>query len=178
MQHTITILVENKPGVLARVASLFSRRGYNIASLAVSITNDPTVSRITLVAEGDEFELEQIVKQTTKLVDVVRVADYTGTPILDRELALIKVKADPGDRSAIIQIAQVFEGSIVDFSGEGTFTIEVTGRTDKIDAIEELLAPYGISETVRTGRIAMARGATTAYGVGHSSTHIFEESAE
>jgi acetolactate synthase-1/3 small subunit len=174
-QHTITILVENKPGVLARVASLFARRAFNIASLAVSITNDPTVSRITLVAEGDEVELEQIVKQTNKLIDVVRVADYTGKPILERELALIKVTATPENRAALMQIVQVFEAKIIDFSAEQTFTIEVTGDTEKIDAIEQLLEPFGIRETVRTGRIAMARGVLTAYGEGRTSTTAFSE---
>ncbi|HEY3268938.1 MAG TPA: acetolactate synthase small subunit [Armatimonadota bacterium] len=170
MQHTITILVENKPGVLARVAGLFARRGYNIASLAVSITNDPTVSRITLVAEGDEDTLAQIVKQTDKLIDVVRVADYTSTAVLQRELALYKVSAPLENRPAIMQIADVFRGNVVDMSPEDTFTIEVTGEPEKIDAMERLLAPYGIKETVRTGAIVMARGATTAYGEGASST--------
>jgi acetolactate synthase-1/3 small subunit len=169
--------VENKPGVLARVASLFARRAFNIASLAVSITNDPTVSRITLVAEGDEFELAQIVKQTNKLIDVVRVADYTGLPILQRELALVKVNANISNRTEIMQIVEVFEANIVDFSAEDTFTIEVTGDSDKIDAIERRLAPYGIRETVRTGRIAMARGATTAYGEDATSTRVIPEAA-
>lgn len=163
MRHTITVLVENKPGVLARVASLFARRGFNIASLAVSITNDPEVSRITLVAEGNEKDLRQIVKQTDKLVDVVRVADYTGTPVLERELALIKVSAPLEDRVAIMQVAEVFKANIVDMS-EDTFTLEVTGDTEKVDAIERLLEPYGIRETVRTGAIVLARGGVTAQG--------------
>lgn len=170
MQHTITILVENKPGVLARVASLFARRGFNIASLAVSITNDPTVSRITLVSEGDDQTLGQIVKQTEKLIDVVRVADYTGKPVLERELALVKVTAPMEHRQGILQIAEVFKASIVDMSPEDTFTLEITGDSEKIDAIERLLEPYGIKETVRTGAIVMARGTTTAYGEGASST--------
>lgn len=165
MRHTITVLVENKPGVLARVTSLFARRGFNIASLAVSITNDPEVSRITLVAEGNEKDLRQIVKQTDKLVDVVRVADYTGTPVLERELALIKVGAPLDDRVAIMQIAEVFKANIVDMA-EDTFTLEVTGDTEKVDAIERLLEPYGIRETVRTGAIVLARGGVTAQGGG------------
>lgn len=163
MRHTITVLVENKPGVLARVASLFARRGFNIASLAVSITNDPEVSRITIVAEGEAKDLRQIVKQTDKLVDVVRVADYTGTAVLERELALIKVSAPTNDRVAIMQIAEVFKASIVDMA-EDTFTLEVTGDTEKVDAIESLLEPYGIRETVRTGAIVLARGNVTAQG--------------
>jgi acetolactate synthase I/III small subunit len=169
MQHTITILVENKPGVLARVAGLFARRGFNITSLAVSTTNDPTVSRITLVAEGDDQELKQIVKQSNKLVDVVRVADYTGTPILERELAFIKVKAEKPERQSLMQIAEIFRASIVDSSND-TFTLEVTGDPHKIDALEHQLEEYGILETVRTGVIAMARGQETAYGEGASST--------
>lgn len=166
--HTITVLVENKPGVLARVASLFARRGFNIASLAVSITNDPTVSRITLVAEGDDQTLAQIVKQTEKLVDVVRVADYTDTPVLERELALVKVSAPVEKRQEIFQIADVFKASVVDMSLEDTFTLEVTGDSEKIDAFEQLLKPYGIHETVRTGAIVMARGMTTAFGAGNA----------
>jgi acetolactate synthase I/III small subunit len=169
-QHNITVLVENKPGVLARVASLFARRGFNIASLAVSITNDPTVSRISLVAEGDATELGQIVKQTNKLIDVVRVADYTDSPVLERELALIKVDAMPSDRQQIMQIVDIFRATIVDFSAEDTFTVEVTGDSDKIAAIVRLLEPFGIRETVRTGRIVMARGSLTAYGEGQTST--------
>lgn len=174
MQHTITVLVENKPGVLARVASLFARRGFNIASLAVSITNDPTISRITLVAEGDDQALAQIVKQTDKLIDVVRVADYTGKEVLQRELALVKVSAPPEARQAIMQIADVFRANIVDMSPEDTFTLEVTGEPDKIDAIERLLQPFVIKETVRTGAIVMARGATTAYGEGGTTAPMLE----
>lgn len=174
MQHTITVLVENKPGVLARVASLFARRGFNIASLAVSITDDPTISRITLVAEGDDQTLAQIVKQTDKLIDVVRVADYTDKVVLQRELALVKVSAPPESRQAIMQIADVFRANIVDMSPEDTFTLEVTGEPEKIEAIERLLHPYGIKETVRTGAIVMARGATTAYGEGGVNAPMLE----
>jgi acetolactate synthase-1/3 small subunit len=163
MRHTVTVLVENKPGVLARVTSLFARRAFNIASLAVSITNDPEVSRITLVAEGSAQDLRQIVKQTDKLIDVIRVADYTDTPVLERELALVKVSAQRDDRAAIMQIAEVFKAGILDM-GDDTFTLEVTGDTEKVDAMERLLEPYGIRETVRTGAIVLARGGTTAYG--------------
>lgn len=172
MQHTITILVENKPGVLARVASLYARRAFNIESLAVSITNDPTVSRITLVAEGDDQTLGQIVKQTEKLIDVVRVADYTGTPVVERELALIKVSAPAEHRQAIFQIAEVFRAGVVDMSLDNTFTLEITGDSEKIDAFERLLEEYGICETVRTGAIVMARGSTTAYG--HGASHALD----
>lgn len=160
MQHTITALVENRPGVLARVSGLFARRGFNIESLAVSITQDPMISRMTIVVGGDDTILEQITKQLNKLVDVIRVADYQGMPIVQRELAMIKVNADPSVRSEIMQIVDVFRAKIVDISDK-TFTVEVTGSVEKVDALEKLLEPYGIKELVRTGRIAMMRGART-----------------
>lgn len=161
MQHTITVLVENKPGVLARVSGLFARRGFNIESLAVSITDDPTVSRMTIVVTGDDSTLAQINKQTSKLIDVIRVVDYSEIPTVERELALIKVKAESADRAAIMQIVDIFRAKIIDISST-SFTIEVTGGIDKVDAIEDLLRPYGIMEVVRTGKIAMARGSHTA----------------
>ncbi|MCX8053326.1 MAG: acetolactate synthase small subunit [Armatimonadetes bacterium] len=161
MQHTITVLVENKPGVLARVSGLFARRGFNIESLAVSITDDPTISRMTIVVTGDDSVLDQINKQTNKLIDVIKVIDYSEVPIVERELAMIKVAAEPARRAEIMQIVDIFQAKIIDIS-ETTFTIEVTGSTEKVDAIERLLAPFGIREVVRTGKIAMARGATTA----------------
>lgn len=160
MQHTITALVENKPGVLARVSGLFARRGFNIESLAVSIAEDPSVSRMTIVVEGDDAVLEQISKQLNKLVDVIKVIDYQGIAIVQRELAMIKVNADAAVRSEIMQIVGIFRAKIVDISDK-TFTVEVTGSVDKVDAIEKLLEPYGINELVRTGRIAMMRGART-----------------
>ncbi|MCE5315048.1 MAG: acetolactate synthase small subunit [Armatimonadota bacterium] len=163
MQHTITVLVENKPGVLARVSGLFARRGFNIESLAVSITDDPTVSRMTIVVSGDAPTLEQINKQTDKLIDVIKVVDYSEIPIVERELAMIKVNAENMQRSEIMQIVNIFNAKIIDIS-QDSFTIEVTGRIDKVDAIEKLLAPYGIKEMVRTGMIAMARGSHTAVG--------------
>lgn len=161
MQHTITVLVENRPGVLARVSGLFARRGFNIESLAVSITDDPTVSRMTIVVTGDDSTLAQINKQTSKLIDVIKVVDYSEIPTVERELALIKVKAESAERAAIMQIVDIFRAKIIDIS-ETSFTIEVTGGTDKVDAIEDLLRPYGIMEVVRTGKIAMARGSHTA----------------
>ena len=161
IQHTITVLVENKPGVLARVSGLFARRGFNIESLAVSITDDPTVSRMTIVVTGDDSVLEQINKQTNKLIDVIKVIDYSQIPIVERELALIKVAAKAARRAEIMQIADVFRAKIIDIS-ETTFTIEVTGGVDKVDAIEKLLMPFGIKEIVRTGKIAVARGGHTA----------------
>ena len=160
MQHTITVLVENKPGVLARVSGLFARRGFNIESLAVSITDDPSVSRMTIVVEGDDTVLEQITKQLHKLIDVIKVEDYHGIPIVQRELAMIKVNAEPPARPDIMQVVNIFRAKIIDISDK-TFTVEVTGSVEKIDAMEELLKPYGIRELVRTGRIAMMRGART-----------------
>ena len=161
MQHTITVLVENKPGVLARVSGLFARRGYNIESLAVSITDDPTVSRMTIAVTGDDSTLEQIIKQTNKLIDVIRIIDYSTIPIIERELALIKITAKAAKRAEIMQISDIFRAKIIDIS-ETTFTIEVTGNIEKVDAIERLLEPFGIQEMVRTGKIAVARGAHTA----------------
>ncbi|MHB1189814.1 MAG: acetolactate synthase small subunit [Armatimonadota bacterium] len=160
MLHTITVLVENKSGVLARVSGLFARRGFNIESLSVSITDDPSVSRMTIVVSGDDTVLEQITKQLNKLIDVIRVVDYQDTPIVTRELSMIKVNADPTKRAEIMQIVDVFRAKIIDISDK-TFTVEVTGSVDKVDALENLLAPYGIRELVRTGRIAMMRGAKT-----------------
>ena len=161
MQHTITALVENKPGVLARVSGLFARRGFNIESLAVSITDDPTVSRMTIVVTGDDSVLDQINKQTFKLVDVIKVIDYSEIPILERELAMIKVNAESHQRAEIMQIVDIFRAKIIDIS-DSSFTIEVTGNVDKVDALETLLKPFGIMEVVRTGKIALARGPHTA----------------
>lgn len=161
MQHTITALVENKPGVLARVSGLFARRGFNIESLAVSITDDPTVSRMTIVVSGEESVLEQITKQLNKLIDVIKVVDYTGLPVVERELALVKVNAEPKNRGEIMQIVDIFRAKIIDIS-DRSFTIEVTGGVEKVDAMEKLLEPYGMLEMVRTGKIAMARGPKTA----------------
>jgi len=161
VQHTITALVENTPGVLARVAGLFSRRGFNIESLAVSITEDPSISRMTIVVGGDDRALEQIEKQLNKLIEVIKVYDYTDTASVDRELALVKVTATPEKRAEILQISDIFRGKIIDVS-ERTLTIEVTGQVEKIDAFQNLLDPYGIKELVRTGKIALSRGARSA----------------
>ncbi len=157
MQHVISVLVENKPRVLARIASLFARRGYNIESLAVGPTQDPTISRITLVVEGDEDILEQISKQLYKLIDTIKVGDFTNTSFVDRELALIKVNAPSALRGEIVQTVEIFRARVVDVA-EKSLMIEVTGTPDKIDALEQLLKKYGIIEMVRTGRIALARG--------------------
>ena len=160
-QHIVTALVQNHAGVLARVAGLFARRGYNIESLTVSVTDNPEISRMTIVVAGDHLVLEQITKQLHKLIEVIRVVEYTEIAAVERELALIKVMAEPKFRSEVIQIVEIFRGRIIDMS-EKTFIVEVTGSTDKIDKIEEMLSAYGIREMVRTGVIAMARGAKTA----------------
>jgi acetolactate synthase I/III small subunit len=157
MRHTISILVENEFGVLARVAGMFSGRGFNIESLSVAETMDPTVSRITLVTRGDDQALEQIEKQLNKLVAVIKVIDFTDTAHVERELVLIKVAADERSRGEIVNIVDIFRGKIIDGSRR-SYVIEVTGAEDKIDALIELLKPIGIKEIVRTGRVAMFRG--------------------
>jgi acetolactate synthase-1/3 small subunit len=150
-------LVENKSGVLARVASLFSARGFNIDSLAVGETEEPTVSRMTIVVRGDERILDQVEKQLDRLVDVVKVSDYLQTPHLERDLALIKVRAGKESRSELMQICDIFRTKIVDISAD-TAIIEATGDEGKIDALLKLLEPFGILEMSRTGIVALARG--------------------
>jgi len=157
MKHTISVLVNNRPGVLARVSSLFSRRGFNIDSLAVSTTEDPLVSRMTIVVTGDEMVLEQIEKQLYKLIDVIKVRDHSEDPLVDRELSLIKVNATPQSRAEIMQIVEVFRGQIVDMS-ESSLIIEATGDSEKVDALLRILNPFGIREMVRTGKVVMVRG--------------------
>ena len=159
-EHTISVLVENRPRVLAHTASLFSRRGFNIDSLAVATTEDPTVSRMTIVVKGSDAVLEQITKQLNKLIDVIKVLDHTGESMVSRELALFKVNADPRHRAEIMQIVSIFRGNIVDVA-EKTFIIECTGTADKIDAFAGLLEQFGIKEMMRTGRIVLARGTKT-----------------
>jgi len=160
MKTTLSVLVENQPGVLSRIAGLFSRRGFNIDSLAVGTTENPDISRMTIVVEGDEYVVEQVKKQLNKLVDVIKVSKIIPEDSVKRELVLIKVDADSHMRSEIIQIAEIFRASIVDVS-QKSLTIELTGDKDKIAAFEELLRPFGIKELVRTGVIAVNRGANT-----------------
>jgi len=157
MRHTISVLVENKFGVLARIATLFAARGFNIDSLAVGETENPDVSRMTIVVRGDDRILEQVEKQLNKLVDVIKVSDFLDTSHIERDLMLIKVKVDKVNRSEILQIADVFRANIVDVSSESVI-IEVTGDEDKLDALIKLLRPFGIKEMVRTGVVAIARG--------------------
>ena len=158
MKHTISALVENHPGVLARISGLFSARGFNIDSLTVGETEDPTVSRMTIVVEGDERTLEQVKKQLNKLIDVITVHDLTKTRFIDRELMLIKVNVETSKaRTQIIEVAETMEASIADL-GTDTITIEAVGETKKIDDLIELLRQFGIKEIVRTGKIAMSVG--------------------
>ncbi len=156
-KHTIAVLVENRFGVLSRVAGLFSARGYNIESLSVGETVDPTVSRMTLVVRGDEFVIEQVIKQLHKLIDVIKVTDLTEEDHVVRELALMRVNAEPANRAEILRTADIFRAKVVDVTPV-TFTLEATGDEQKIDAIIELLRPFGIQELVRTGKVAIARG--------------------
>jgi acetolactate synthase-1/3 small subunit len=156
MKHTIAVIVNNRPGVLSRVSNLFSRRAFNIESLAVGTTEDESVSRITLVASGDEDVLEQIIKQLYKLIDVIRVYDLPTATAVERELALIKVNANESNRSEIMQVVDIFRGRIVDVS-EGSMIVEITGDEGKVSGIERLLKKFGIKELVRTGKIAMGR---------------------
>jgi acetolactate synthase-1/3 small subunit len=155
--HTISVLVENQPGVLARVSHVFARRGYNIESLAVSRTEDPTVSRMTIVVAGNDELFNQMGKQMLKLIDVIKVIDHTRDNLVERELALIKVKTDPSTRGEIMQIADVFRANLVDISND-TVMIEVTGKQSKVDAIQRMLEKFEILELVRTGRIVLVRG--------------------
>ncbi|NPV30368.1 MAG: acetolactate synthase small subunit [Firmicutes bacterium] len=157
MRHTLAVLVENQPGVLTRVAGLFSRRGYNIESLAVGQTHEPSISRMTIVVDGDDRVIEQVTKQLDKLIDVIEVQDITNVEYVDRELVLIKVNAEPPVRGEIMQIVDIFRARIVDI-GQRTLIIECTGDEGKIRAIEKSLKPFGILELVRTGKIAMVRG--------------------
>lgn len=156
-RYTIGVLVENKFGVLARIAGLFSGRGYNIESLSVAETLDPSVSRMTIVTRGNRYIVEQIMKQLNKLVDVIRVIDLSDEKFVDREMVLIKVTAKASMRAELLRITDIFRGKIVDVSPE-TYTIEIVGDEGKIKAIIDLIKPMGIKEVVRTGKVAISRG--------------------
>ena len=157
MRHVISVLVENEFGVLARVAGLFSGRGFNIESLSVAETLDPTVSRLTLVTQGDDRVVEQIEKQLNKLICVIKVGDFTETSHVERELVLIKVKADERTRGELANIVDIFRAKIIDVS-RASYIVEITGAEDKVNPLIELLKPLGILEIVRTGKVAMYRG--------------------
>jgi len=156
LRHTISVLVTNEFGVLSRISGLFSGRGFNIESLSVAETLDPQVSRMTIVTSGDDKVLEQINKQLNKLINVIKVYDFTGEEHIERELALVKVNLTADTRPEILSIVDIFRAKVVDVSPR-TYTIEITGDEEKISALTELLRPFGIKEIVRTGRIAMAR---------------------
>jgi acetolactate synthase-1/3 small subunit len=156
-QHIISVVVQNQAGVLARIVGLFASRGYNIDSLAVGETEDPLLSRITLVTSGDESVIEQIRKQLNRLIDVIRVYEFDDEDYIERDLLLVKVTAPSGKRGEIMQIADVFRGKIVDV-GARHMVVELSGPESKINAMIDLLRPFGIKEMVRSGRIALTRG--------------------
>jgi acetolactate synthase-1/3 small subunit len=156
--HTLSVLVENKPGVLAHVAGLFSRRAFNISSLAVGPTHDDRVSRMTIVVDGASTPVEQVTEQLNKLVRVLKVVEMHDDAAVERELALVKVSAEPAMRAQVLEVAAVFDADIVDMSAS-TLVLEATGSPGKLDALLAMLEPYGLCELVRTGRVALARGA-------------------
>lgn len=157
MRRTLSILVENSPGVLARVAGLFGRRGFNIDSLAVGVTEDKALSRMTIVVDGDARSIEQVSKQLNKLVNVIRVSDLDAEASVCRELALIKIHAEPSARAAVMQIVDIFRARIVDVNRK-SLIVEITGDEEKIDALLEMAREFGVKEVVRTGTIAIGRG--------------------
>ena len=156
MRHVLSVLVENKPGVLSRVTGLISRRGFNIESLSVGPTEDPTMSRLTAIVNADEVAYEQITKQLHKLISVHKITDLTSEDAVERELVLYKVNASPERRNEIIEIANIFRAKIVDV-GRATLTVEATGDDAKLTGLEDLFRAYGIKEIVRTGKIALSR---------------------
>ncbi|EME58650.1 acetolactate synthase small subunit [Amycolatopsis decaplanina] len=155
--HTLSVLVENKPGVLARVSGLFSRRGFNIESLAVGPTENPEVSRMTIVVAVEELPLEQVTKQLNKLVNVIKIVELEKSTAVQRELLLVKVRADATVRSQVLETVQLFRAKVVDVSPEA-LTVEATGTSDKIGALLRMLEPYGIRELVQSGMVAVGRG--------------------
>jgi acetolactate synthase I/III small subunit len=156
-RHTLSVLVQNKPGVLARIAGLFSRRGFNIDSLAVGPTEHPDVSRMTIVVDAAELPLEQVTKQLNKLIDVIKIVELDPTASVQRELLLVKVRADLTTRSHVLETVQLFRAKVVDVAPDAV-TIEATGNADKIDALLRVLEPFGIRELVQSGMVAMGRG--------------------
>jgi len=159
-KHILSLLVENKPGVLARIAGLFARRGFNIESLAVGPTDDATISRLTLTVDGATHPIDQVTKQLHKLVNVIKIRDLAPDEAVARELALFKISADGDSRAQVMQFAEIFRGKIVDVH-KRSLTVEITGGDDKIEAFEEMVRPFGLIEMVRTGEIAVSRGRGT-----------------
>jgi acetolactate synthase-1/3 small subunit len=162
-RHTLSVLVENKPGVLARVASLFSRRGFNIDSLAVGPTEHPEVSRMTIVVNVEGLPLEQVTKQLNKLVHVIKIVELDASSSVQRELVLIKVRADLAMRSHVLETVQLFRAKVVDVATDAV-TIEATGTADKLEALIRVLEPFGIKELVQSGMVAIGRGARSITG--------------
>ena len=162
-KHTLSVLVEDKPGVLARVSGLFSRRGFNIASLAVGQTEQPGVSRMTIVVSVEDFPLEQVTKQLNKLVHVIKIVELEPAQSVQRELLLVKVRADATVRSQVLETVQLFRAKVVDVAPE-SLTIEATGTADKLTAMLRMLEPYGIREMVQSGMVAVGRGSRSMTG--------------
>ncbi len=156
-RHTLSVLVENKPGVLARISALFSRRGFNIHSLAVGPTENPQVSRMTITVEVDALPLEQVTKQLNKLINVLKIVELAGDSSVQRELALIKLRVDAAVRSQVVTIVEMFRAHIVDVSPD-SLTVEATGTSDKLESLIKLLEPFGVRETVQSGMVALGRG--------------------
>jgi acetolactate synthase-1/3 small subunit len=156
-RHTLSVLVQDQPGVLARISALFSRRGYNIESLAVGVTENPGVSRMTIVVEVDDLALEQITKQLNKLINVLKIVELNDDETISRELMLIKVRADINARATVLQLVELFRAKVVDV-GTDAVTIEATGSREKLEALLEVLAPHGIKEIVQSGVVALSRG--------------------
>ncbi len=163
-RHTLVALMEDKPGVLNRVASLFRRRNYNIESLSVGHSEEPGISRMTIVVNGNDRVVEQVAKQLEKLINVTHVADVSGKPSVMRELALIKVNAPPGARSEITELANIFRARVIDVAAS-SLTVEITGPEERVNSLINLLKPYGIAELARTGRVAMVRGVNGSNGL-------------
>ncbi|WP_028492052.1 acetolactate synthase small subunit [Thioalkalivibrio sp. ALE19] len=161
MRHIISVLLENESGALSRVAGLFSARGYNIESLTVAPTDDPTLSRMTIVTSGSDEIVEQITKQLNKLIDVIKLLDLTSYPHIEREMAMVKVRVDePGDREEVKRLADIFRGRIIDVT-QKTYVIEITGEGSKLDAFLQALEPFPVKEVVRSGVMGIARGDVT-----------------
>jgi acetolactate synthase-1/3 small subunit len=157
MKHTISVLVENEFGVLPRVSGLFSGRGFNIESLSVAPTLDPTISRMTIVTGGDERILEQINKQLNKLIDVIKVIDYTDQDVVEREMGLIKVNAEESTRAEVLRIVDIFRAKVIDVTPI-SYTVEITGTPAKVNALVELMRPMGVKELIRSGPVVLGRG--------------------
>jgi acetolactate synthase-1/3 small subunit len=174
MRHIISALVENRPGVLAKIAALVRARGYNIDSLSVGETDDPTTSRMTFAVIGDDRILEQVTKQLNRLIDVIKVLDFTGRDFVERELVLVKVSCLPGQRGQIIELMDIFRGRICDLS-PASVTVEATGDEHKIEALIELLRPYGIKEIARTGLVALLRGEAKERNGGARAVRVQKE---